>query len=371
MASSSSSNSWITSLKVLLITTGVVSIAMAMKLSVPLMLNFAVYELPVIWSVFISWLKPPYLYVVINGIIITIAASSRFQHNRHHENQSQSQPSIDHPANAPPPSDLTSALSPVTISPSYGGVDRTPVVYDSVMVEPPAVAYDSVTVEPPVVCETKRAVTEAVSLLEVVRGGDENEYGAPRTSWSRPQRIINPPPAPPKKAQSEFILPVKEKQLVTSRFAHHRKPTKASPEGARALRVLKPKKHETMESTWKMITDGRHMPLTRHLRKSDTFGNLNHSSDESPSPAKAKVVKKSETFKDRSTNYENENDFLIPSSENSSPATGGKLRKDGSMSHDELNRRVEAFIKKFNDDMRLQRQESLNQYMEMVNRGAH
>ncbi|PWA56032.1 RNA-directed DNA polymerase, eukaryota, Reverse transcriptase zinc-binding domain protein [Artemisia annua] len=45
--------------------------------------------------------------------------------------------------------------------------------------------------------------------------------------------------------------------------------------GVRSLRVSKPKKHETLESTWKTITDGLHIPLNRHLKMSDIFENHN------------------------------------------------------------------------------------------------
>jgi len=124
-----------------------------------------------------------------------------------------------------------------------------------------------------------------------------------------------------------------------------------------ALRVAKTKKQETLESTWKTITEGRAMPLNRHLKKSETFesqprrngvplADLNGGVGGGSGP----VMKKSETFSGMEKSV--------------SP-----VRKEPSLSQDELNRRVEAFINKFNAEMRLQRQESLRQYREMVNGG--
>ncbi|KAD7117370.1 hypothetical protein E3N88_04638 [Mikania micrantha] len=326
MLASSSGNSWIFSLKILLIFAGVVSVAVTGKLAVPVMFNFAVNDLPVIWSAVVSWLKPPYLYVIINGIIITIVASNRFQHNHLTENQYQQQVSYN-PSNVLPPSDLTSELPPVEIH-----------LNSDVMVDP-TVAY-----------EDKHVDTDVETVTV-------------ESTWNPSQIVFDSPP-PPLKVQPEFNFPVREKRLVTSRFAHNRKPAKNIPEGARALRVLKPKKHETMDNTWKMITENRRMPSTMQFRKSDTIKNLRFdrpSSDESSAPVMTKEVRKSETIKDR-TSYENQNHDPQP------PAL--KLKKNSSLSDDELNRRVEAFIKKFNEDMRLQRQESLDQYLEMVDCGA-
>lgn len=116
------------------------------------------------------------------------------------------------------------------------------------------------------------------------------------------------------------------------------------------LGVSKAKRQDTLESTWKTITEGRPVPISRHLKKSETLKkpetqNLTH-----------KTMKKSETFSDRSSTNSNSN--------SSSPSA--KLKKEASLSQDELNRRVEAFINKFNQEMRLQRQHSLNQYREII-----
>uniref|UniRef100_A0A5B7C567 DUF4408 domain-containing protein n=1 Tax=Davidia involucrata TaxID=16924 RepID=A0A5B7C567_DAVIN len=76
---SHSSRNRMLSLKVLLISTGVLSMAVMLKLSLPVITEFAISEVPSIWSFVVSWLRPPYLYLVINCIIITIVASSKLQ----------------------------------------------------------------------------------------------------------------------------------------------------------------------------------------------------------------------------------------------------------------------------------------------------
>ncbi|PWA58216.1 hypothetical protein CTI12_AA402100 [Artemisia annua] len=297
-----SSSSKTLSFRIMLTSLIVLSTATILNLFIPSVLAFAVNDIPVLYSTILSWLRPPYLYVIINTIIITIAATSRFHHSNH---KVQSQP-LDH-------------LPPVTV--------------------PPVIVYEAVNTVPevlPVVYELEHPVIDDKEVVVV------NESEVTRSTWQSPVE---------KKVQTEFVFPVREKPLASSRFAGQRKLTaKFNPEGVRSLRVSKPKKHETLESTWKTITDGRHIPLNRHLKKSDTFENHNQHEPKLDYNA----MKKLETFNDRT-------DRVLASR---------KLRKEGSPSQDELNRRVEAFIKKFNDEMRLQRQESLQRYMDMMNRSA-
>ncbi|XVF27718.1 hypothetical protein REPUB_Repub14bG0132700 [Reevesia pubescens] len=333
-----STSTWMLSLKVLLISTGILGIALGLKVSVPLVLEFSVSQAPLLWSTFRSWLKPPYLYLIINGIIITIAVSSRFHRNNGEKDQTdkQMQP--------------RSKISTVDKRPALeyemkSGFDFDVVETSSFVYEQKQRGEDQV--------ETRVFEEESnVAAVEDDRDGGD-EFDISKTEWIPPRRMDS------SEIPSDFLFPP-EKPSASTRFGH-RKPVKANPEGGRALRVAKPKRHETMENTWKMITEGRAMPLTRHLKKSETWEK--HGRDinmEALAEANSPLMKKSETFRDR-TNYQ-----LSPVQVSSSPASG-KLRKEPSLSQDDLNRRVEAFIKKFTDDMRLQRQESLNQYMEMVN----
>ncbi|KAK3040306.1 hypothetical protein RJ639_028221 [Escallonia herrerae] len=296
---------------------------MMLRFSVPVITEFASSEIPSIWSFMISWLKPPYLYLLLNFIIITIVASSKLQ-----VTSGDSLPVLSQPEPVKVPTGVYAA--------PYDGFalkNEAPEEFD---------VFGHVDAS---VSETNEAIT--VSASAEMDGGDE--FVISKSSWTAVNRD-----------STDYGIPA-ERPPVSARFGH-RKGVKSSPEGGRTLGVTKPKRQDTLESTWKTITDGRSMPLTRHLRKSDTWEA--HGRHHTPShELHHHQITKSETFNgDRGSS---DSPLLSPS-----PGSG-KLRKEPSLGQDELNKRVEAFIKKFNEDMRLQRQESLNQYREMISRGAH
>ncbi|KAJ7970397.1 Cotton fiber (DUF761) [Quillaja saponaria] len=115
------------------------------------------------------------------------------------------------------------------------------------------------------------------------------------------------------------------------------------------------KSDDTLDATWKAIMEGQGKPITGQLEKSDTWTArtkaepLDDNGDGVDDPVvwARKELKKSDTFNDTVS-----------------------LRRDKSMSQDELNRRAEAFIQKINNQHRLQRLESDQRFREMVNRGV-
>ncbi|MQL80122.1 hypothetical protein Taro_012549 [Colocasia esculenta] len=317
------------STKVMLVSTGALSAAMALGVTAPAMTAFLCSELPRVYRALLLWLTPPYLYLVINGIIISIAASSRFQKTDAQgewtaEALSTATPAVKaQPEDPPPPVvfEIGGGPEQEEEGSGRGGFD---------------------TAEGGAEGETMMAKNTAAE-----EDGEEEEFFISRSSWTPEMRPL-----------------AAEKPLVSMRFGG-RKGVKASPEG-RALRVAKPRRYETLESTWKTITDGRPMPLPRHLRKSDTWGGDagGRAREESAAtqPPPPPLMRKAETFGERRVG-------------STSPSPGGSskgrvLRREASPGQDELNRRVEAFIKKFNEEMRLQRQESFKNYMDMISRGT-
>ncbi|CAI9760467.1 unnamed protein product [Fraxinus pennsylvanica] len=364
------SSSLMFSLQVVLVSASLLSAALMLKISVPAITEFLVYEVPSIINGIASWFKPPYLFLVINCIIITIVASSISQSKKDDVSPplpSEAAPYLETAAHIQP----QLRVMPVAENPQIVH-SANEYKHDGVVLINEAVpeGYANVVIDNNIGFarmegnvlgnETASFNVNADSFndKEDVTSNKENEYVNSKLKDAPEYSSSNEKPWPPP---------------VSARFGSRRN-SKASPEGGKtALGVLKPTKQDTLESTWKTITEGRATRLKRHLRKSDTWERDNHVHDrhshshrhlppqqQEKSPKK---MDKSDTFSDRTNT----------SSPQLSPSSSGinKLKKEASPSQDELNKRVEAFIKKFNEEMRLQRQESLNQYMEMINRASH
>ncbi|CDO98577.1 unnamed protein product [Coffea canephora] len=122
---------------------------------------------------------------------------------------------------------------------------------------------------------------------------------------------------------------------------------------------------DTMEATWRAIKEGGTKAQKKQLNKSETWPqpqtvvaaqencNIDLEEDMAISAAAWKDLRKSMTF----------NDTV------SIRFRGGLIRKDRSVNLEEFNQRVEDFINKFNNEMRLQRQESEQRYLDMISRG--
>ncbi|KAJ6767174.1 COTTON FIBER (DUF761) [Salix purpurea] len=289
--------------KVVLVLTSVLFLSLNLKVSVTLVHDFSVNQAALLWSTYLmSWLKPLYLFVIINCIIV---ASSLFHHN-------------------------TNGTS------TYDQIEKIPMedyVHDMMFRSDGALHLRALSAyqdkEEVVAVEDKSMVIEDKRM--VIEDG-KNEVAD-------------------------------DSVISMSRFGHG-KVVEASHEGGRAMRVAKPKRHETLENTWKMITEDRAMPFTRNVKRSKTLKDTweNHDSQFGTRLMDPHAVNKSETFNDRTT-------YQPPPIGSSTPASE-KFRKEPSLSQDELNQRVEAFINKFKEEMRMQKTRSWNQYREMNSHGG-
>ncbi|KFK27047.1 hypothetical protein AALP_AA8G327500 [Arabis alpina] len=308
---------------------GVFSVAAAVTFTVPSVSHFAVSCFPTIYDNTVFLLKPPYLYLVINCIIVSIVATSKLTH--------KSTTSVDD-------SDFSDIVTPVTIVPVPTDIDTGYLNVGS--------DYTGFVQKP--VHPTVEVVRK--SFPDDILEKTETEMPKPVDDSPEKPKPVDDSPEKPKPVNESPEITVTKQSRKPPRFGQQNS-LKIGLEGGgnkkTALGVTKPPRRpqDTLESTWKKITEGRSTPLTKHLTKSDTWQERTHV----------------QSSKEKMTKSENLNDVNTPTEEEEEKT---RLNREPSPGQEELNRRVEAFITKFNEEMRLQRLESLAKYNEMVNGGT-
>ncbi|XP_010052375.2 uncharacterized protein LOC104441070 [Eucalyptus grandis] len=302
-----SSSALMASLKALLVSAGAVSIAAVALRAASAPSTSAdplAPRMPPALGSLLSWFRPPYLFVVVNGIILAIAATSRCFHR-------------------PQPEAAAPERIAVVEAPSQQAPPPPPVE---------AEAFDEYRV-----FEEKRVVV--VEGNGVGFGGGDGYNGD--CEGERKVAFGRSASTPRKRADSSEKAPVSPR-LVRRKAANgdRLQVGKVSRKGLR-------RSNESMENVWKAIVEaGAAKPTKWPMKVDDADHRSSLLGSPPPPPSPSPSMQKSATFKDRAI----------------------QLRKE--LSPDELNHRVEAFINKFNEEMRLQKQESSNQFEEMISRGT-
>ncbi|XP_028756594.1 uncharacterized protein LOC114715856 [Neltuma alba] len=269
--------------KLVLMSMGILSTLVLFKVAViPFTFNLVVSIVPRLWASARTLLSPPFVYVIVNFIIITIVASSNFHH--------KSTPYSDSPPDDPKHTTISAAISEHDVS--------------------------DTTHQPVPENQTNEPNEE--------QGDDDDERTNVKDS------VLSP------------VDPSSEKNVG---------------------KEFPPDSDDSLDGTWRAIMEGQRKTATPMLKKSDTWtatirkaepllvrGNGKAEDDgggdddDDPAAWAKKELRKSETFNDTAS-----------------------LRREKSMSPEELYKRAEAFIKNFNHQMRLQRLESYQRFMELVN----
>lgn len=213
--SQTSSSIPILSVKVVFISTIFLSAGIMLKFSAPAIKDFAIYEVPSIYNGVVSWLRPPYLYLVINCIIISIVASSKLQSKKDDKEflSTPSQPLDDMVHTQPQPVPVKGDVQ----ADGYKPEDSSSYDLNIVKVEK-GVGFDAYEKVEAVVNGTPDSHS-GMAFEEETGSNKENEYVIAKSTWNAPHVKDT------KEYSAENV-----KSPVSARFGNRRN-LKASPEG--------------------------------------------------------------------------------------------------------------------------------------------
>ncbi|TQD74544.1 hypothetical protein C1H46_039914 [Malus baccata] len=345
--------------KVLLLCVGTVSTVVFFKAAIiPYLLNLCLSIVPHIRTSFKNCcsLSPLYIYIILNFIILTIAASSAFQrqnHNHKHHLSSSSVASGDTTKNNAKATDRIDPSHDFIYSPDNNTDNKYNSSQSQMLSAQPPQQQDRLFQSHP---EDDATFLFSSSSLDNHPYTLNNEM----ISWHDIHTV------------QEGVVPntILRTSTTTLEYDDHQR---SGPSPEKCCGDSMPTEEEeveadddtkTLDTTWKAIMDGQGKASGKHLKKSDTWDtpprltgrqlaitntkfkvpqrqlnqcNLDddHDDEDDAVTWARRELKKSDTFSDRVS-----------------------LRRQKSMSQEELNQRAEAFIKKINNDIRLERLES-------------
>jgi hypothetical protein len=192
-----------------------VLVAAGLRLAGPAAAGFVAEEIPRAQAAAATWLTPPYLYLVINAIIISIAASSRYQPTRAPKSQAHAAVGVEEAAPVSAPASLAMTMPMPMEGPA-------PTVAMAMEVSAPAVPVEDARVP-----EAVAVQQPAVEMAPAPEVQDEEDFLISRSAWTPQRRVVR---EEVEVAPFADLTNSREKPLSSAR-RFLRKTPKPSPEG--------------------------------------------------------------------------------------------------------------------------------------------
>ncbi|GMN59303.1 hypothetical protein TIFTF001_028393 [Ficus carica] len=319
--------------KVLLVAVGMVWSVILVKTTVIPYFNHVTFSiLPELWLSFRSWVSPLYIYLVLNFIIFAIAATSTFPYSHSHNSKQSSSSSSSteyYPNNKPTRTShnqkyLINLDKNCSISNSNGRIISWRSFH--FLQEKKPVAGDP----SPEINFKENPTDERI---------EENQYYENNNNGKRDRVEMN---------IDEVVFVSKDNEVSVSGDESTNDDLD---------------EYSTLEATWKAIMErkGKAEEEARQLQPRTTLARADHDNDDDQIKMEGE------------DHHGTEKNMMMMGRKWEKLSESLRLRIDKSIGdeEEEFNKRAEAFINKVNNDIRLQRLESDQRFIDMVNRGLH